>query len=317
MPIYGADPERDSQLKCGTASWKVNGPGCLIVVIWARAATVKERRNPSIPNAKPNPTQPSEGLPAPRIHTGAAPTSDSKSHEPTCPNPVPVSSNDRLQAAPESHEAARSIPSQQWQTGEPNPSDTRYGASNSDDGSFYFDGDTFGGHQHKDFLSTTSSVVRGVTAFAAAVSGEINVPRDKTLGLAKFLLGIGVPGDAKDFFNQVEALAFPENMQRFLFIAVTKGHKPGVYTSWEEANHQVLDYTFLEFHGFNSFEHACSCFKARMSSIYGEKGRSGETGRVTPDGGGCKNLDISGGGYPCRPIVSCILSCNGGASCMA
>ncbi|XLT62752.1 hypothetical protein HN873_019276, partial [Arachis hypogaea] len=35
-----------------------------------------------------------------------------------------------------------------------------------------------------------------------------------------------------------------------------------------------------------------------------EKGRSGETGRVTPDGGGGKNLAISGGGYPCRPIVS-------------
>ncbi|XLS77833.1 hypothetical protein HN51_062058 [Arachis hypogaea] len=95
-----------------------------------------------------------------------------------------------------------------------------------------------------------------------------------------------------------------ENMQRLLFIAVTKGHKPGVYTSWEEANQQVLDYTFPEFHGFNSFEHACSCFKARMSSICAEKGRSGETGRVTPDGGGGKKLAISGGGYSCRPIVS-------------
>ncbi|QHO23459.1 uncharacterized protein DS421_12g363730 [Arachis hypogaea] len=95
-----------------------------------------------------------------------------------------------------------------------------------------------------------------------------------------------------------------ENMQRFLFIAVTKGHKPGVYTSWEEANQQVLDYTFPEFHGFNIFEHACSCFKARMSLICAEKGRSGETGRVTPDGGGGKKLAISGGGYPCRPIVS-------------
>ncbi|QHN76684.1 uncharacterized protein DS421_19g646080 [Arachis hypogaea] len=69
-----------------------------------------------------------------------------------------------------------------------------------------------------------------------------------------------------------------ENMQRFLFIAVTKGHKPGVYTSWEEANQQVLDYTFPEFHEFNSFEYACSCFKARMSSICAKKGRSGETG---------------------------------------
>ncbi|QHO20543.1 uncharacterized protein DS421_11g338860 [Arachis hypogaea] len=95
-----------------------------------------------------------------------------------------------------------------------------------------------------------------------------------------------------------------ENMQRFLFIAVMKGHKPDVYTSWKEVNQQVLDYTFPEFHRFNSFEHACSCFKARMSSICAEKGRSGETSRVTPDGGGGKKLAISGGGYPCRPIVS-------------
>ncbi|XLT01156.1 hypothetical protein HN51_050507, partial [Arachis hypogaea] len=94
------------------------------------------------------------------------------------------------------------------------------------------------------------------------------------------------------------------NMQRFLFIAVTKGHKPGVYTSWEEANQQVLDYTFSEFHGFNSFERACSCFKAMMSSICAEKGHSGETGRVTPDGGGDKKLAVSGGGYPCLSIVS-------------
>ncbi|XP_057751949.1 dolichyl-diphosphooligosaccharide--protein glycosyltransferase subunit 2-like isoform X1 [Arachis stenosperma] len=82
----------------------------------------------------------------------------------------------------------------------------------NDDGSFYFDGETVGRHEHQDSLSTTSSVVRGVTAFAAAVSGEINqLPGDKTLGLAKFLLGIGVPGDAKDFFNQVESLAFLES----------------------------------------------------------------------------------------------------------
>ncbi|RYR25018.1 hypothetical protein HN51_047044 [Arachis hypogaea] len=84
----------------------------------------------------------------------------------------------------------------------------------NDDGSFYFDGETVGGHEHQDSLSTTSSVVRGVTAFAAAVSGEINLPGDKTLGLAKFLLGIGVPGDAKDFFNQVESLAFLESKRQ-------------------------------------------------------------------------------------------------------
>ncbi|XLR24333.1 hypothetical protein HN51_070839 [Arachis hypogaea] len=38
----------------------------------------------------------------------------------------------RLQAAPESQEAAWTIPSQQWHTGEPNPFDSRYGDSNLD-----------------------------------------------------------------------------------------------------------------------------------------------------------------------------------------
>ncbi|QHO08032.1 uncharacterized protein DS421_14g468930 [Arachis hypogaea] len=41
-----------------------------------------------------------------------------------------------------------------------------------------------------------------------------------------------------------------------------------------------------------------------MSSFCAEKGGSGETGGVRPDGGGDKKLAISGGGYPCRPIVS-------------
>ncbi|XLR69274.1 hypothetical protein S83_019946 [Arachis hypogaea] len=38
----------------------------------------------------------------------------------------------RLQAAPESQEAAWTIPSQQWHTGEPYPFDSRYGGSNLD-----------------------------------------------------------------------------------------------------------------------------------------------------------------------------------------
>lgn len=37
------------------------------------------------------------------------------------------------------------------------------------------------------------------------------LPGDLILGLAKFFLGIGIPGDAKDFFNQVESLSFFEN----------------------------------------------------------------------------------------------------------
>nr|KYP37506.1 Dolichyl-diphosphooligosaccharide--protein glycosyltransferase subunit 2 [Cajanus cajan] len=80
-----------------------------------------------------------------------------------------------------------------------------------DDGTFYFDEKFVGGREHQGSLSTTSSVVRGVTAFAAVTSGKINVCWDKILGLAKFFLGIGIPGDAKDFFNQVESLALLEN----------------------------------------------------------------------------------------------------------
>ncbi|KAH1195024.1 Dolichyl-diphosphooligosaccharide--protein glycosyltransferase subunit 2 [Glycine max] len=72
-----------------------------------------------------------------------------------------------------------------------------------DDGTFYFDEKFVGGSEHQGSLSTTSSVVQGVTAFAAVTSGKINLPGDKILGLANFFLGIGIPGDAKDFFNQV------------------------------------------------------------------------------------------------------------------
>ncbi|XP_052107455.1 uncharacterized protein LOC127740500 isoform X2 [Arachis duranensis] len=45
-----------------------------------------------------------------------------------------------------------------------------------------------------------------------------------------------------------------------------------------------------------------------MSSICVEKGGSGETGGVRPDGGGKKKLAITGGGHPYRPIVSFVRS---------
>ncbi|KAH1195023.1 Dolichyl-diphosphooligosaccharide--protein glycosyltransferase subunit 2 [Glycine max] len=89
-----------------------------------------------------------------------------------------------------------------------------------DDGTFYFDEKFVGGSEHQGSLSTTSSVVQGVTAFAAVTSGKINLPGDKILGLANFFLGIGIPGDAKDFFNQVESLALLEN-NRQLYIDVS------------------------------------------------------------------------------------------------
>jgi hypothetical protein len=43
------------------------------------------------------------------------------------------------------------------------------------------------------------------------------LPGDKVLGLAKFFLGIGVPGIAKDFFNQVESLALLESKRQVLY----------------------------------------------------------------------------------------------------
>ncbi|XP_028758347.1 dolichyl-diphosphooligosaccharide--protein glycosyltransferase subunit 2 [Neltuma alba] len=80
-----------------------------------------------------------------------------------------------------------------------------------DDGTFYFDEKIVGIGEQLDSLSTTASVVRGLTAFAAAIPGKINLPEDKILGLAKFFLGIGIPADAKVFFNQAESLAFLES----------------------------------------------------------------------------------------------------------
>ncbi|MBA0821977.1 hypothetical protein Goarm_018800, partial [Gossypium armourianum] len=85
-----------------------------------------------------------------------------------------------------------------------------------DDGALYFDDKLVDGHEYQGPLSTTSSVLRGLTAFAAVTAENLNLPGDKMLGLAKFFLGICVPGDAKDFFNQIDSLACLEsNRQGF------------------------------------------------------------------------------------------------------
>ncbi|KAJ4969075.1 hypothetical protein NE237_015776 [Protea cynaroides] len=76
-----------------------------------------------------------------------------------------------------------------------------------DDGAFYFDEKL----EHQGPLSATASVVRGVTAFAAVTTGDLNLPGDRILGLANFFLGIGVPGTAKDLFDQIDSLACLEN----------------------------------------------------------------------------------------------------------
>ncbi|KAE8709373.1 Dolichyl-diphosphooligosaccharide--protein glycosyltransferase subunit 2 [Hibiscus syriacus] len=90
-----------------------------------------------------------------------------------------------------------------------------------DDGTLYFDDKLVDGYEYQAPLSTTSSVLRGLTAFAAATTGNINIPGDKILGLAEFFLGIGVPGDAKDFFYQIDALACLES-NRQAVLSLTK-----------------------------------------------------------------------------------------------
>jgi len=63
------------------------------------------------------------------------------------------------------------------------------------------------------------------------------LPGDKILGLAKFFLGIGIPGDAKDFFNQVESLAFLETNRQVFFLGQS-------YFKW----HLHGDISFLFLH---------------------------------------------------------------------
>ncbi|GKV01830.1 hypothetical protein SLEP1_g14348 [Rubroshorea leprosula] len=78
-------------------------------------------------------------------------------------------------------------------------------------GASYFDEKLIDSHENQGSISTTSSVVRGITAFAAVTEESLNLPGDKILGLARFFLGIGIPGDSKDFFNQIDSLACLEN----------------------------------------------------------------------------------------------------------
>lgn len=85
------------------------------------------------------------------------------------------------------------------------------GIEKYDDGAYYFEEKIVDAHEQRGPLSATSSVVRGLTAFAAVTSGSLNLPGNKVIGLAKFFLGIGVPGNAKDLYDQIDALACLEN----------------------------------------------------------------------------------------------------------
>lgn len=46
----------------------------------------------------------------------------------------------------------------------------------------------------------------------------LQLPGDKVLGLAKFFLGIGIPGSAKDFYYQIDALACLENTRLVFYL---------------------------------------------------------------------------------------------------
>ncbi|KAL4373056.1 hypothetical protein AHAS_Ahas05G0043600 [Arachis hypogaea] len=67
-----------------------------------------------------------------------------------------------------------------------------------------------------------------------------------------------------------------ERMQRYLFFSATKWACSSVYSSWEEANEQVSNYSFSEYHGFKSYEHVLQCFKSRMASIDANKAANAE-----------------------------------------
>ncbi|MED6155305.1 hypothetical protein PIB30_003904 [Stylosanthes scabra] len=64
-------------------------------------------------------------------------------------------------------------------------------------------------------------------------------------------------------------------MQPEFFFAVTKGSRPGVYTSWEKAREKIAGYQFPEWRGFNSLELAQMAYKARSSCIGKERIASG------------------------------------------
>ncbi|KAH9729320.1 Dolichyl-diphosphooligosaccharide--protein glycosyltransferase subunit 2 [Citrus sinensis] len=95
-----------------------------------------------------------------------------------------------------------------------------------DDGTFYFDEKLVNMREQQGPLATTSSVVRGLTAFSSVITESLNLTGDKILGIAKFFLGIGIPGDTKNFFDQVDSLACLENNRQVKVNTVLGSHAP-------------------------------------------------------------------------------------------
>ncbi|RAL42188.1 hypothetical protein DM860_011971 [Cuscuta australis] len=84
-----------------------------------------------------------------------------------------------------------------------------------DDGAYYFD-EKLDVYRHNGPLSASSSIVHGITALATATHESLNIPGEKILGLAKFFLGIGIPGNEKDLFYQIDALACLEDNRVYI-----------------------------------------------------------------------------------------------------
>ncbi|CAO2172491.1 unnamed protein product [Urochloa humidicola] len=108
-----------------------------------------------------------------------------------------------------------------------------------DDGTFYFDEKHVDATEYKGPITTSASVVRGVTSFATVASGKLNIPGDKILGLAKFFLGIGLPGNTKDCFNQIESLSFLENNRVFVPLILSLPSKVFSLTSKDQLKVEV------------------------------------------------------------------------------
>ncbi|CAA0832185.1 Dolichyl-diphosphooligosaccharide--protein glycosyltransferase subunit 2 [Striga hermonthica] len=87
------------------------------------------------------------------------------------------------------------------------------GIERYDDGTCYFDEKLVDARSHLGPLSASASVIRGITAFAEVTNESLNLPWEKILGLAKFFLGVGIPGSARDFYYQIHALACLENIR--------------------------------------------------------------------------------------------------------
>lgn len=108
-----------------------------------------------------------------------------------------------------------------------------------DDGTFYFDEKHVDASEYKGPITTSASVVRGVTSFANVVSGKLNIPGEKILGLAKFFLGIGLPGSSKDCFNQIESLSLLENNRVFVPLILSLPSKVLSLTSKDQLKVEV------------------------------------------------------------------------------